>query len=176
VAATVRTGLGHDSHPFGPGDGLALGGILIPDAPALVGHSDGDVALHAVADALLGAVALGDLGRLYPADDHATKGIASAALVQGVLERVATAGYEPRGVDLTIIAGRPRLDAHLGAIRDALAGVLGLDPAAVSVKASTGNLGGDEGAGRTVSARAIVTVERRRRGDGSDADPGGGAS
>ncbi len=83
----VRTGFGQDSHPFGPRSGLSLGGIHVPEAPALYGHSDGDVVLHAVADALLGAAALGDLGRLFPADDPSTAGIASASLLRGARRR-----------------------------------------------------------------------------------------
>jgi 2-C-methyl-D-erythritol 2,4-cyclodiphosphate synthase len=161
VAATVRIGLGRDSHPFGPGDGLALGGIRIPGAPALVGHSDGDVALHAIADALLGAAALGDLGRMFPAGDPATKGTASAGLVQSVAERLSDAGYDPVGLDLTIVAARPPLGAHLDEMRAAIARVLGLPADAVSVKASTGNLTGDEGAGRVVSAQAVATIAPR---------------
>jgi 2-C-methyl-D-erythritol 2,4-cyclodiphosphate synthase len=161
MASAVRTGLGRDSHPFGPGDGLALGGIRIADGPSLVGHSDGDVVLHAVADALLGAAALGDLGRVYPAVDPATKGVASEALVRGVMDRVSAAGFAPVAVDVTVIGARPSLGQHLEAMRDTIAGLVGLTADAVSVKASTGNLGGDEGAGRAISAQAIVTVGSR---------------
>jgi len=161
MAAGVRTGLGRDSHAFGPGDGLALGGIRIADAPALAGHSDGDVALHAIADALLGAAALGDLGRVYPAGDGTPKGIASAVLLRGVLARLTEAGYRPLEVDVTIVAARPPLAAHFDAMRDAIAGLLGVPSDAVSVKASTGNLTGDEGAGRVVTAHAVATVGPR---------------
>jgi 2-C-methyl-D-erythritol 4-phosphate cytidylyltransferase/2-C-methyl-D-erythritol 2,4-cyclodiphosphate synthase len=155
----TRTGFGRDSHPFGPGDGLALGGIRIAEAPALFGHSDGDVALHAVADALLGAAALGDLGRLFPAGDPATRGAAGAALLEGVLSRLRAAGYAARAVDVTIVGARPRLgDDRLQAMRTVIASLLGLDPVAVSVKAASGNLSGDEGAGRVISARAVATV------------------
>ena len=86
--AAVRVGFGHDSHPFGPETGLLLGGIEIPGAPRLVGHSDGDVVLHAVADALLGAAGLGDLGRLFPADARTPRGIASEALLREAMARV----------------------------------------------------------------------------------------
>jgi 2-C-methyl-D-erythritol 2,4-cyclodiphosphate synthase len=161
MTAVVRTGLGRDSHPFGPDDGLALGGIRIEGAPRLVGHSDGDVALHAVADALLGAAALGDLGRLFPAGDGKTKGIASASLLERVLAGVADAGYEPIGVDVTIVGARPTLAEYLGPMREAIAAVLGVPPEQVSVKASSGNLAGDEGAGRVVSAHAVATIASR---------------
>ena len=159
--ARTRAGYGADTHPFGPGDGLWLGGIEITGAPRLHGHSDGDAALHAVASALLGAAALGDLGELFPADDRTPGGVASATLVRDVVDRLAGAGWRPRSADLTIRAARPRLVSHLPAMRGAIAGLLGLEVAAVSVKASTGNLSGDAGGGRVVEAAAVAVVERR---------------
>ncbi len=158
VPASVRVGFGHDSHPFGPGTGLRLGGIEIPGAPRLAGHSDGDVVLHAVADALLGAAGLGDLGRLFPADVRTPVGIESTALVAEVVARLARVGLAPAGVDLVVIGARPRLGVRLEEMRDAIARVLGLDAGSVNVKASTGNLAGDEGAGRSISARAVATL------------------
>jgi len=155
---TARTGFGHDSHPFGPGSPLRLGGVEIAGAPRLHGHSDGDVALHAVADALLGAAGLGDLGRLFPADARTSRGIASDALLGEVVTRLASVGLRPASVDVTIIGARPRLGAHLDAMRAAVALLLGIDEDAANVKASTGNLAGDEGAGRSISARAVATV------------------
>ena len=155
----TRVGIGHDSHPFGPGEPLALGGIVIDGAPRLSGHSDGDVALHALADALLGAAGLGDLGRLFPADSRTPRGIASAELLAEVRDRVAAAGWRPASVDLTIVAARPRLaraprrDARRRSRRS-----LGLDREAVNVKASSGNLDGSEGAGRGISALAVATA------------------
>jgi len=157
-----RTGIGQDGHPFGPGRPLRLGGIEFPGVPRLHGHSDGDVALHAVADALLGAAGLGDLGRLAPADERTPAGIASASLLADVLARLADAGWRPGQLDLTIVAARPRLGSHLDEIAAALAGLLGLPAVQVNVKASTGNLTGDEGAGRAISALAIATIERAR--------------
>jgi 2-C-methyl-D-erythritol 4-phosphate cytidylyltransferase/2-C-methyl-D-erythritol 2,4-cyclodiphosphate synthase len=159
---TTRTGIGHDGHPFGPGSPLRLGGIEIPAAPALAGHSDGDVVLHALADALLGAGGLGDLGRLFPADDRTPRGIDSALLVTDVVGRLATEGWRPTAVDLTIVAARPRLGRWLDPMRAAIAGLLGLDPAAVNVKASSGNLDGAEGAGRSISALVLATIETTR--------------
>jgi 2-C-methyl-D-erythritol 4-phosphate cytidylyltransferase/2-C-methyl-D-erythritol 2,4-cyclodiphosphate synthase len=158
----TRTGIGHDSHPFGPGLPLHLGGIEIAGAPALAGHSDGDVVLHALADALLGATSLGDLGSVFPADDRTPRGVASTVLVEEVRRRIESAGWRPAGVDLTVIGARPRLGAHLGPMREAIAAILGLDRDAVSVKASSGNLDGSEGAGRGISALVIVTVEAIR--------------
>jgi 2-C-methyl-D-erythritol 4-phosphate cytidylyltransferase/2-C-methyl-D-erythritol 2,4-cyclodiphosphate synthase len=158
--STPRTGIGHDSHPFGPEMSLALGGIEIAAAPRLAGHSDGDVVLHAIADALLGAAALGDLGRLFPADARTPRGVASTALLAEVRRRLEGAGWRPANVDVTVIAGRPRLASHLDPMRDAIAELLGLGRAAVSVKASSGNLEGPEAAGRSISALAVATVER----------------
>jgi 2-C-methyl-D-erythritol 2,4-cyclodiphosphate synthase len=157
----VRTGIGPDRHPFGPGEPLRLGGVDLEGAPALHGHSDGDVVLHAVADGLLGAAALGDLGRLAPADARTPRGVDSAALLGLALARLADAGWAPVAVDMTIVGARPRLGGHLDAIVDRIANLLGLERAAVSVKASTGNLEGPDGAGRSISAQAIVTIRAR---------------
>jgi 2-C-methyl-D-erythritol 4-phosphate cytidylyltransferase / 2-C-methyl-D-erythritol 2,4-cyclodiphosphate synthase len=157
-----RIGIGRDNHPFGPGSPLALGGIEIAGAPRLHGHSDGDVALHAVAGALLGAAGLGDLGRIFPADASTPNGIASAALLSEVVRRVEAAGYRPAGLDLTIVAARPRLAPHLERMRDAIAALLELPSDAVNVKASTGNLAGMEGAGRGASAEAVAQLEAVR--------------
>ena len=161
-ARPVRTGIGQDSHPFGPEMSLRLGGVEIAGAPRLHGHSDGDVVLHAVADALLGAAGLGDLGRLFPADARTPRGISSAALVEEVRRRVTAAGWRPTSLDLTVIAGRPRLDGYLGSMESAIADLLGLDRAAVNVKASSGNLDGAEGAGRAISAIVVATLEAER--------------
>lgn len=161
----TRTGFATDAHPFGPGDGLWLAGVEIPAAPRLHGHSDGDAALHAVAGALLGASGLGDLGTVYPADERTRAGIRSTELLAGIVARLSSAGWRPETVDLTILAGRPRIGGHLGAMRAAIASVLGIAEEAVSVKASTGNLSGDVGGGRVIEAHAVATVSR----DGSAA-------
>jgi 2-C-methyl-D-erythritol 2,4-cyclodiphosphate synthase len=157
-SGAARTGFGSDRHPFGPGDGLWLGGIEIGGAPRLHGHSDGDAALHAVADALLGAAALGDLGQLYPADERTPRGSASSSFVRDVVERLARAGWRPATLDLTIRAARPRLAPHVPGMRDAIARLLGVEAAAVSVKASSGNLSGDAGGGRVIEAEAVATI------------------
>jgi 2-C-methyl-D-erythritol 2,4-cyclodiphosphate synthase len=153
-----RTGFGSDRHPFGPGDGLWLGGIEIQGAPPLHGHSDGDAALHAVASALLGAAALGDLGDLYPADERTPRGEASSVFVRDVVKRLAGAGWRPAAIDVTIRAARPRLAGSAPAMRAAIAALLGIEEAAVSLKLSTGNLSGDAGAGRVIEADALATV------------------
>jgi 2-C-methyl-D-erythritol 4-phosphate cytidylyltransferase / 2-C-methyl-D-erythritol 2,4-cyclodiphosphate synthase len=154
----ARIGQGIDSHPFGPEGPLVLGGLRIDGAPRLSGHSDGDVALHAVADALLGAAGLGDLGRLFPADSRTPAGIDSRILLSAVASRVRDAGWTVSNVDLTIVAARPRLGALLPGMAEAIAAELGCDAALVNVKASTGNLDGSEGAGRSISAAAVALL------------------
>lgn len=154
-----RVGIGVDRHPFGPGSPLALGGVVIEGAPRLQGHSDGDVVLHAVADALLGAAGLGDLGRLFPPGPATPQGIASTTLLSDVVGRVRGRGLRPRALDLTIVGARPRLGPHLAPMQAAIAALCGLEPERVSVKASTGNLDGMEGAGRGISAVAVALLE-----------------
>ncbi len=160
--SSLRPGLGLDSHPFGPGEPLMLGGVAFEGAPRLAGHSDGDVVLHAVADALLGAAAMGDLGRLFPATAATPRGIASNVLLRTAIARVADRGLRPASVDVTIVGARPRLADRLDEIAASLAGLLGLPIDRVGVKASTGNLAGMEGAGRGISANAIAMLERVR--------------
>jgi 2-C-methyl-D-erythritol 2,4-cyclodiphosphate synthase len=143
-----------------------LGGLEVPGAPRLHGHSDGDVALHAVADALLGAAALGDLGRLFPADERTPRGAASRDLLRTVIDLVAASGHRPTSLDLTIVAARPRLGERLDAMRAAIAELLGIPEGRVSVKASTGNLGGPEGEGRAIGAHAIARLEAVAGHDG----------
>jgi 2-C-methyl-D-erythritol 4-phosphate cytidylyltransferase/2-C-methyl-D-erythritol 2,4-cyclodiphosphate synthase len=157
-----RTGIGRDLHPFGPGGPLRLGGVELAGAPRLSGHSDGDVVLHAIADALLGAASLGDLGRLFPAGPETPAGIDSRTLLATVVQRLGHAGWRPVAIDLTIVAARPKLADQLDGMRAAVAAALGVAPGAVSVKASTGNLEGAEGAGRAISALALATIEATR--------------
>ena len=162
AAGAPRIGTGFDSHPFGPGSPLALGGIEIPGGFRLHGHSDGDVVLHAVADALLGAAGLGDLGRLFPAGPDTPRGIASGELLRDVVTKVRAAGFKASSVDVTIVAARPRLGDSLDAMGKAIATLLDVGPDAVNVKASTGNLSGMEGAGRGISAASVAVLERLR--------------
>ncbi len=154
----IRIGFGDDTHPFGPGGPLALGGISIDGAPRLHGHSDGDVALHALCDAMLGAAGLGDLGRVFPAGPATPPGIASPLLVEACLARVRAAGLRPAAVDLTIVGARPRLAARLPEMAAAISGLLDLPIDRVNIKASTGNLAGWEGAGRGIAARSVALL------------------
>jgi 2-C-methyl-D-erythritol 4-phosphate cytidylyltransferase/2-C-methyl-D-erythritol 2,4-cyclodiphosphate synthase len=157
-AERVRVGFGSDSHPFGPAMGLALGGLVDERAPRLHGHSDGDVLLHAVAEAILGAAGLGDLGRIFPAGPATPSGVASSILLTEVVATARSHGFAIGTVDCTIVAARPRLAERLPAIGERIAELLAIDPSAVNVKASTGNLDGMEGAGRGISATAVVVL------------------
>jgi 2-C-methyl-D-erythritol 4-phosphate cytidylyltransferase/2-C-methyl-D-erythritol 2,4-cyclodiphosphate synthase len=163
LASSTRTGLGTDSHPFGPGSPLRLGGIEFDAAPALHGHSDGDVVLHAIADALLGAAGLGDLGRVHPADERTPRGASSRDLLAVVVTRLGDAGWRPSAVDITVVGARPRLGSRLDEMRTSIAELLELEASAVSVKASSGNLDGSEGAGRVISTYAVATIVRRTK-------------
>jgi 2-C-methyl-D-erythritol 4-phosphate cytidylyltransferase/2-C-methyl-D-erythritol 2,4-cyclodiphosphate synthase len=154
----VRVGIGQDLHPFGAGSPLILGGVTIAGAPRLDGHSDGDVVLHAIADAILGAAGLGDLGRLFPAGPETPRGVASSELLSSVVRKAADAGFLVESLDVTVVAARPRLGSSLVAMTARIAGLVGVADTAVNVKASTGNLAGFEGAGRGISALALVTL------------------
>jgi len=161
-APETRFGFGEDSHGFGPGDGLLLGGIEIADAPRLHGHSDGDVALHAVATAILSACGLGDLGRLFPPSDPRTAGIASSELVAEAVRKAQETGWGVDRAQISIVGARPRLGgARLDAMAEKMATLLGCERGSVAVVASSGNLSGPEGAGRTIRATALVTLLRR---------------
>lgn len=157
-----RVALGTDSHPFGPREGLRLGGLRIDGAPRLHGHSDGDVLLHALCDGLLGAAGMGDLGRLFPSGEAATRDIDSRDLVAEVMTRLDHAGLVVERLDATLLGARPRLGGQrLDAMAASLAALTGLAAGRVSVRASTGNLSGDEGAGRAISATCLVSLRAR---------------
>jgi 2-C-methyl-D-erythritol 4-phosphate cytidylyltransferase/2-C-methyl-D-erythritol 2,4-cyclodiphosphate synthase len=160
-SGAVSFGFGQDSHGFGPGDGLRLGGIEIAEAPRLFGHSDGDVVLHALATAILSAAGLGDLGRRFPSDDPRTAGVDSSRLLGDVVEGVAKAGWQVSRAQVALIGARPRLGGRVEDIRIRIGELLALGEDEVSVTASTGNLNGAEGAGRVITATALVSVVRR---------------
>jgi 2-C-methyl-D-erythritol 2,4-cyclodiphosphate synthase len=155
----TRVGFGFDVHPFAAGRPLVLGGVEVPAERGLGGHSDADVLSHAVADALLGAVALGDLGRHYPDSDPRYGGISSQVLLGEVVARVRAAGGTVVNVDATVVAEAPRLAEWLDAMQKRLAGTLGLPPERVSVKAKRaeglGALGRHEG----IAAMAVALVD-----------------
>jgi 2-C-methyl-D-erythritol 2,4-cyclodiphosphate synthase len=157
---TVRSGLGWDSHRFLAGRPLILGGVTFPDAElGLDGHSDADVLTHAVMDALLGAAGMDDIGVHFPDSDGAYAGADSLELLRSVVATLAAAGLRLVHVDTTILMERPKVGPLRAAIRSSLADALGLDPAAVNVKASTGEGMGFVGRLEGVAALAVATVE-----------------
>lgn len=155
----LRIGQGFDVHAFGAGDHLVLGGVHIPFERGFVAHSDGDVLIHAVCDALLGAAALGDIGVHFPDTDSALRGADSRVLLRETLGRVVAAGWRPVNMDSTVIAQAPRLGPHVAAMRDNLAADLSLSAAAVSVKATTTEHLGFAGRKEGIAAQAIVLLE-----------------
>jgi len=157
-----RVGLGHDTHRLVAGRPLILGGVTIPYDRGLQGHSDADILLHAITDALLGAAGLGDIGDAFPDTDPAYAGIDSAILLQRALTRVTEGGWRPVNLDCTIFAQRPKLSPHKGAIRQRLAELLSLPVEAVNVKAKTGEHVGPIGREEAMSADAVVLLSRDR--------------
>jgi 2-C-methyl-D-erythritol 2,4-cyclodiphosphate synthase len=153
-----RLGLGYDSHTFGAPRPLVLGGVTIPHDSGLAGHSDGDAVAHAVCDALLGAAAMGDIGRLFPDTDARWKDANSMQLLAEVRRRVVAAGYLIVNVDVTVIAEVPKLAPHAEAIRANLASALALPTGAVSFKAKTNEKMDDVGAGRGLQVFAIASL------------------
>jgi 2-C-methyl-D-erythritol 2,4-cyclodiphosphate synthase len=155
----MRVGLGFDIHRFDPKRPLVLGGVPIPGSPGLLGHSDADCALHALADALLGAAALGDIGQHFPDSDPRWKGADSARIVERVAGMLRDAGFRVGNVDLTILAERPRIAPHREAMRSRIGALLGIPPERVGLKAGTlegmGALGRAEG----IACQAVCLLE-----------------
>jgi 2-C-methyl-D-erythritol 2,4-cyclodiphosphate synthase len=155
----MRIGNGIDVHAFGPGDHVMLGGVRIPHGAGLVAHSDGDVVLHALADALLGAIAAGDIGQLFPDTDPAWRGADSRELLRRVAHEVARQGYRVVNCDVTVLAQAPKLAPHREAMRRNIAMDLGIEMGCVSVKASTTERLGFVGRAEGIAAQAVVLVE-----------------
>jgi 2-C-methyl-D-erythritol 2,4-cyclodiphosphate synthase len=155
----MRIGIGHDTHRLRSGGPLRIGGIDIPYSRSLVGHSDADVLLHAVTDALLGAAALGDIGGMFPDTDPANRGRDSAEILALAWKRVAAAGWRLVNLDCTVFAERPRIGPHREAIRDRLAAILGCRPDHVSIKAKTAEATGPVGREETIAADCAVLLE-----------------
>ena len=155
----MRIGYGYDVHPLEPGRKLILGGVEIPHNKGLVGHSDSDVLVHAVCDALLGAMGEGDLGRHYPSSDQRYKDVASLQLLEDVTAKLRKKGYRVGNVDTVIVAQAPRLDRHLAAMEKKLAETLGVEIDLVSVKVKSGEgldaVGKEEG----MIAHAVCLIE-----------------
>ena len=172
AAFDTRVGMGFDVHRFGPGDHLMLGGVAVPHDHGVVSHSDGDVVLHAVVDAILGALAAGDIGSHFPPSDAAWRDADSTRFVAHALALLAARGGQLAHVDVTLICQRPRIDPHRPAMVARLAAVLGLAPGRIGLKATTTERLGFTGRGEGIAAQAVATV--RLPGDGDDGGGGGG--
>ena len=157
----MRIGIGHDTHRLGAGGPLWLGGIAVPHEQQAIGHSDADVLLHAITDALLGAVALGDIGEMFPDTDPANKGRDSAEMLRLAYDRVLATGYEIANLDCIVFAQRPKLSAYKETIRRRIAAILSISPEQVSVKAKTGELVGPVGREEAIMAECIVLVTKK---------------
>lgn len=156
----MRIGQGYDVHALVAGRALVLGGVRIPHARGLAGHSDADVLAHAVGDALLGALGEGDLGTHFPSSDPRWKDASGALLLGEILQRVARAGFGVANVDATIVAQEPRLAPHQAQIREGLAKLLGVESARVNVKLKSTDGLGAIGRGEGIAAQAVVLLER----------------
>ncbi len=156
----MRVGEGWDIHALVPGRKLVIGGVSIEHAQGLLGHSDADVLLHAITDALLGAAALGDIGSHFPDTDPRWSGADSRVLLTETARVVQAAGWQIVNVDSTVIAQAPRLAAHIPAMRERIAGALGIDVRQVSVKAKTAERMGPVGQGLAMQARAVALLAR----------------
>ena len=156
-----RVGEGWDTHVLVPGRALILGGVQVPHHMGLLGHSDADALLHAITDALFGAVGQGDIGRHFPDTDAAFKGADSAVLLAEAMRRVRLAGYELGNLDATVVAQAPKLAPHIPAMCERIATVLGVSVGQVNVKAKTAERLGPVGEGLSMEARAVVLLIAR---------------
>ena len=156
----MRVGLGYDAHRLVAGRPLILGGVEIPHAQGLLGHSDADVLSHAIGDALLGAVGAGDLGTHFPDKDPAYEGISSLILLERIMAVVGDRGFAPVNVDASIVAQEPRLAPHIPEMQKKLALILGLTPNDVNIKATTTEQMGFTGRGEGIAAYAVVLVTK----------------
>ena len=156
----LRIGHGYDVHRLTEGRRLVLGGVDIPYEKGLLGHSDADVLLHAISDALLGAAALGDIGKHFPDNDQSYKDADSLVLLSEVGRILFDAGYKPSNIDATVIAQAPKLAPHIQAMRKNIANALNIEPDAVSVKATTEERLGFTGSGEGISAHAVCIIEK----------------
>jgi 2-C-methyl-D-erythritol 2,4-cyclodiphosphate synthase len=155
-----RVGLGQDCHRLEPGRALILGGVRVEHERGLAGHSDADVLLHAITDALLGAAGLGDIGEMFPDTDPRHRGADSGGLLTAALAAVAGRGWKVVNLDCTVAAERPKLSPHKPAIRRRVAELLGVSPEAVNVKAKTGEKVGPVGREEAMTAEAVVLLGR----------------
>jgi len=155
---TMLVGFGYDVHRLVPGRPLVLGGVRIPHALGLDGHSDADVILHALMDALLGAAGLGDIGQQFPPSDPAWAGADSLDLLRRVVALVGAEGYCPVNCDITLLAERPRIGPYVAQMRERISAVLGIDPRRVGVKATTNERMGFVGREEGMAAYAVALI------------------
>lgn len=154
----IRIGNGYDIHRLGPDRPLILGGVTIEHSLGLLGHSDADVLTHAIMDAMLGALSLGDIGHYFPPTDDRWKGADSLILLAQVNQLIQDKGWQVSNIDSVVVAERPKLKPHIATMRDRLSGVLGLNPDQVGVKATTNEKLGPEGREEGISAYAVVLL------------------
>lgn len=157
----MRIGYGYDSHRFEPGRRLVLGGVEFPGETGLKGHSDADVLIHAIIDALLGAAALGDVGSHFPDTAPEWKDADSTKLLEAVMREIRIAGYQVANVDATVICERPKLYPHVELIRDRLANVMNIGKGRISVKGKTNEKMDDVGAGVGIEVHAVCLLEEK---------------
>lgn len=155
----MKIGQGIDAHAFGAGDSLVLGGVTIPFQQSLVAHSDGDVLLHALCDALLGAAGMGDIGRYFPADDSAWRDIDSRVLLRKIYELVSAEGLKLVNADITVVAQAPRLAQYIGEMREYISADLHVTASDINIKATTTEHLGFTGRGEGIAAFAVVLLE-----------------
>ncbi len=158
----MRIGHGYDAHRFEKGRALYLGGILIPDEDGLLGHSDADVAVHALMDAMLGAAALGDIGKLFPPSDMQFKDICSLRLLETVRDKIEAEGYTLGNADITIIAQKPRLSPYIDKMRTELAKTLKTEKENINVKATTTEKMGFTGRAEGIAAEAVCLLNKKK--------------
>jgi 2-C-methyl-D-erythritol 2,4-cyclodiphosphate synthase len=158
----MRVGIGHDTHRLSQGGPLRLGGIEIPHDRHLVGHSDADVLLHAITDALLGAASLGDIGELFPDTDELHRNRDSADMLRQAAARTRQAGYRVINLDCIVFAQRPQLTPHKEAIRRRVAEILEIEPGCIGMKAKTGEQVGEVGREEVMMAQCVVLLEETR--------------
>ena len=154
----MRIGMGYDVHRLGPDRDLIIGGVKIPYEKGLIGHSDADVLLHAITDAILGAAAMGDIGKLFPDTDDTFKGADSLVLMGKAYDRVQNKGFSVEHIDATIIAQAPKMRPFIDEMRENIAGVLGINIDRVNVKATTEEGLGFTGNGEGISAQAVCLL------------------
>ena len=159
----MRIGHGYDVHRLVEGRELILGGVHIPHTTGLLGHSDADVLLHAISDALLGAAALGDIGKLFPDTDERYRGADSLKLLEAVVSRISEEGYRVENVDATVIAQAPKLAGHILQMRENIARALAVDVSCVSVKATTEEGLGFSGERLGIAAHAVCLLENKNK-------------